>query len=138
MFLPSFIWEGDGRERVRGLLDFAREVERLGFNSIFITDHVVAAKHFYDVSWLDSLTALTFVAAVTERVRLGTSILILPLRNPVILAKQMATLEYLSRGSLHHRRRRGMVRARVRGGRHRTRASADGAATRSWTCCAAC
>lgn len=97
VFLPSFVWEGDGKERVRGLLDFAIEVERLGFDSIFLTDHVVAAKHFYDVSWLDSLTALTFVAAVTERVRLGTSILILPLRNPVLLAKQIATLEYLSR-----------------------------------------
>lgn len=97
VFLPSFIWEGDGPERVRGLLDFARQVERLGFDSIFITDHVIAAKHFYDVSWLDSLTTLTFVAAVTARVRLGTSILILPLRHPVILAKQIATLEYLSR-----------------------------------------
>lgn len=97
VFLPSYIWEGDGPERVRGLLDFARAVERLGFDSIFITDHVIAAKHFYDVSWLDSLTTLTFVAAVTERVRLGTSILILPLRHPVILAKQIATLEYLSR-----------------------------------------
>jgi probable F420-dependent oxidoreductase len=98
VFLPSYIWEGDGPERVQGLLEFAREVERLGFDSIFITDHVIAAKHFYDVSWLDSLTTLTFVAAVTERVRLGTSILILPLRHPVILAKQIATLEYLSRG----------------------------------------
>jgi alkanesulfonate monooxygenase len=97
VFLPSYIWEGDGQERVAGLLDFAREVERLGFDSIFITDHVIAAKHFYDVSWLDSLTTLTFVAAVTERVRLGTSILIAPLRHPVILAKQIATLEYLSR-----------------------------------------
>lgn len=96
VFLPSYIWEGDGAERVQGLLDFAREVERLGFDSIFITDHVIAAKHFYDVSWLDSLTTLTFVAAVTERVRLGTSILILPLRHPVILAKQISTLEYLS------------------------------------------
>ncbi|MEO8229141.1 MAG: TIGR03619 family F420-dependent LLM class oxidoreductase [Chloroflexota bacterium] len=96
VFLPSYIWAGDGQERVEGLLDFAREVERLGFDSIFITDHVIAAKHFYDVSWLDSLTTLTFVAAVTRRVRLGTSILILPLRHPVILAKQIATLEYLS------------------------------------------
>ncbi len=96
VFLPSYIWDGDDATRVQGLLDFAREVERLGFDSIFITDHVIAAKHFYDVSWLDSLTTLTFVAAVTERVRLGTSILILPLRHPVILAKQIATLEYLS------------------------------------------
>ena len=97
VFLPSYVWEGDGSARVQGLLDFAREVERLGFDSIFITDHVIAAKHFYDVSWLDPLTTLSFVAAVTERVRLGTSILILPLRHPVILAKQIATLEYLSR-----------------------------------------
>jgi probable F420-dependent oxidoreductase len=97
VFLPSYIWEGDGADRVRGLLDFAREVERLGFDSIFITDHVIAARHFYDVSWLDPLTTLTFVAAVTQRVRLGTSILILPLRHPVVLAKQIATLEYLSR-----------------------------------------
>ena len=96
VFLPSYIWPDDGAERVRGLLEFARTVEDLGFDSIFITDHVIAAKHFYDVSWLDSLTTLTFVAAVTERVRLGTSILILPLRHPVILAKQIATLEYLS------------------------------------------
>lgn len=96
VFLPSYIWEGDDATRVQGLLDFAREVERLGFDSIFITDHVIAAKHFYDVSWLDPLTTLTFVAAVTKRVRLGTSILILPLRHPVILAKQIATLEYLS------------------------------------------
>jgi probable F420-dependent oxidoreductase len=96
VFLPSFVWEGDDRRRVLGVLDFAREVERLGFDSIFITDHVIAAKHFYDVSWLEPLTTLAFVASATERVRLGTSILVLPLRNPVILAKQIATLEYLS------------------------------------------
>src|SRR5207245_57786 len=53
VFLPSYIWDGDGSSRVSGLLDFAREVERLGFDSIFITDHIIAAKHFYDVSWLD-------------------------------------------------------------------------------------
>ena len=97
VFLPSYTWPGDGLERVRGLLDFAREVERLDFDSIFITDHVVAARHFYDVSWLEPLTTLSFVAAVTERVRFGTSILILPLRNPVVLAKEIANLEYLSR-----------------------------------------
>jgi len=90
------VWEGGGRERVQVIQDFARRVEDLGFDSIFMTDHVIAAKHFYDVSWLDSLTSLTYVAAVTKRVRLGTSILVLPLRHPVILAKQIATLEYLS------------------------------------------
>lgn len=98
VFLPSYVWEGDGPERVQGIQDFARRAEDFGFDSIFITDHVIAAKHFYDVSWLDSLTTLTYVAAVTKRVRLGTSILVLPLRHPVMLAKQIATLEYLSSG----------------------------------------
>ena len=96
VFLPSFVWPKDGPERAHGIIEFAREVERLGFDSIFITDHLITAKRFYDVSWLDSLTTLSFIASVTKRVRLGTSILVLPLRNPVVLAKQIATLEYLS------------------------------------------
>ena len=96
VFLPSFVFDGDGHERARGLLDFARRVEDLGFDSIFITDHLMAARQFYRVSWLEPLTTLSFVAAVTRRVRLGTSVLILPLRNPVILAKEIANLAYLS------------------------------------------
>jgi probable F420-dependent oxidoreductase len=96
VFLPSFVWPGDGLDRVRGVIDFAREVESLGFDSIFITDHVIAAKDFYDVSWLEPLATLAFVASITQRVRLGTSILVLPMRHPVVLAKQVATLEYLS------------------------------------------
>lgn len=96
VFVPSFVWPGDGPERARGIKTFAQEVERLGFDSIFITDHVITARHFYNVGWLDSLTTLAFVASITERVRLGTSILIAPLRHPVVLAKQIATLEHLS------------------------------------------
>jgi alkanesulfonate monooxygenase len=96
VFLPSYVWDGDGADRARGVTDFARRVEHLGFDSLFITDHLLAAKRFYSVSWLEPLTTLALVAGVTERVRLGTSILILPLRNPVMLAKQLATLQFLS------------------------------------------
>ena len=96
VFLPSYIWEGDGPERSRGIREFARTVEDLGFDSLFITDHLLAAKQFYSVSWLEPISALSVVAGVTERVRLGTSIMILPLRNPVLLAKQLATLQFLS------------------------------------------
>lgn len=96
VFLPSYIWEGDGPERSRGIRHFARKVEDLGFDSIFITDHLLAAKRFYSVSWLEPVTALSVVAGATERVRLGTSIMILPLRNPVVLAKELATLQFLS------------------------------------------
>jgi probable F420-dependent oxidoreductase len=96
VFLPSYIWEGDGRERAGGIKAFARAVEELGFDSLFITDHLLAAKRFYSVSFLEPLSALAVAAGVTERVRLGTSILILPLRNPVMLAKELATLQFLS------------------------------------------
>jgi alkanesulfonate monooxygenase len=96
VFLPSYIWEGDGPERARGIKAFAREVEELGFDSLFITDHLLVGKRFYSVSFLEPLTALAVAAGVTERVRLGTSILIMPLRNPVILAKELATLQFLS------------------------------------------
>jgi probable F420-dependent oxidoreductase len=96
VFLPSYIWEGDGPERARGIKDFARTVEDLGFDSLFITDHLLAAKRFYSVSFLEPIAALAVAAGVTKRVRLGTSILIMPLRNPVILAKELATLQFLS------------------------------------------
>jgi probable F420-dependent oxidoreductase len=96
VFLPSYIWEGDGPERARGIKDFARTVEDLGFDSLFITDHLLAAKRFYSVSFLEPLASLAVAAGVTERVRLGTSILIMPLRNPVMLAKELATLQFLS------------------------------------------
>jgi probable F420-dependent oxidoreductase len=96
VFLPSYVWEGDGPERARGIKAFARQVEELGFDSLFITDHLLAAKRFYSVNWLEPLTTLAVAAGATERVRLGTSILIMPLRNPVILAKELATLQFLS------------------------------------------
>jgi probable F420-dependent oxidoreductase len=96
VFLPSYIWEGDGPERARGITEFARVVEDLGFDSLFVTDHLLAAKRFYSVSFLEPLTALAVAAGATQRVRLGTSILIMPLRHPVILAKELATLQFLS------------------------------------------
>jgi len=96
VFLPSYIWEGDGPERARGIKHFAQTVEDLGFDSIFITDHLLAAKRFYSASFLEPLSALAVAAGVTSRVRLGTSILIMPLRNPVLLAKELATMQFLS------------------------------------------
>lgn len=96
VFLPSFVWPGDGPERAQGIVDFAREVENTGFDSIFITDHLLAAGQFYSVSFLEPLTALSLVAGVTERVKLGTSVMVMPIREPVLLAKQLATMQFLS------------------------------------------
>jgi probable F420-dependent oxidoreductase len=96
VFLPSYVWEGDGVDRARGIKEFARAVEDMGFDSLFVTDHLIAAKRFYSVSFLEPLQALAVAAGATSRVRLGTSILIMPLRHPVMLAKELATLQFLS------------------------------------------
>ena len=98
VFLPTFLFPGTGPEHVAALRAFARRAEELGFDSLWVTDHIVTAHQFYAVSWLDSLTTLAHVAAITERVRLGTSVLILPVRQPVVLAKEIATLQHLSGG----------------------------------------
>lgn len=96
VFLPSFLFPTAREDEAERLRTFARRAEELGFDSLWITDHVVTAKRFYRVSWLDSLMTLSHVAAVTEEIQLGTSILIAPLRQPAVLAKEVATLQHLS------------------------------------------
>jgi probable F420-dependent oxidoreductase len=97
VFLPSFLTP-DARPGGHDVRDFARVAEDVGFDSVWITDHIITAHRFYRVSWLDSLMTLSHVAAITDRVKLGTSILILPVRTPAVLAKELATLHWLSGG----------------------------------------
>lgn len=97
MFLPSFIWDDDGAERAR-IVDFAREAESLGFGSLFATDHLLTARRLYSVSFLEPLTGLALAAGVTDRIMLGTSVVVVPIREPVLLAKQVATLHFISEG----------------------------------------
>jgi probable F420-dependent oxidoreductase len=81
--------------------------ERLGYDSLWAGEHVVVPSPRVDPSpmepgepILDPLVALAHVAAHTERVRLGTGVVILPQRNPLVLAKQVASLDVLSGGRL--------------------------------------
>ena len=74
---------------------FFRRSEELGFHSLWVIDRV-----FHNVNILEPLTLLTCAAAVTSRIRLGTSVLLFVMRNPVLVAKTTATLDYLSGGRL--------------------------------------
>ena len=81
----------------RTLVEHAIKAEELGYFSIWVWDHILlGSKNVFPVH--DSLTTLTAVAATTKRVRLGTGILVLSIRNPVVLSKQVATLDNLSEG----------------------------------------
>lgn len=72
----------------------------MGYGGIWLTDHVVGASEYahYGGSWLEILSTISYMASSTSRVRLGTGILVLPYRNPVLVAKMIATIDQLSGG----------------------------------------
>src|SRR5512132_3402138 len=95
------------------LVKLAHKAEALRYSSIFVTDHVVipmtnASAYPYSPTgkfatewtngYLEPLTLMSFLAGETSRVRLGTSVLVIPYRNPVVTAKMLATLDVMSGG----------------------------------------
>ncbi len=97
-FVPSYLLPGQDAVHGDQIRRFAVRAEELGFESLFITDHLLTASRFYRVSWTEPLMTLSHVAAVTSRVKLGTSVMVLPTHQPVVLAKEIATLQHLSGG----------------------------------------
>jgi len=93
-----------GIENAHALVDMASRADELGFDSVWVHDHVFNAGHVLDRiggrPYYEPMTFLSFVAARTRRVRLGTSVLVLPYHNPVRLAKAAATLDVLCGGRL--------------------------------------
>ena len=91
-----------GIEDAQALVGLACRAEELGFDSVWAHDHVFNVGHVFDriggKPYYEPLTLLSFVAARTSRVRLGTSVLVLPYHNPIRLAKTVATLDVLSAG----------------------------------------
>jgi probable F420-dependent oxidoreductase len=73
----------------------AREAEALGFDSLWVGDHIA-----FHVPLLESLSLISFLAGATERVLLGTGVYLLPLRHPTLAAKAAATADVLSGGRL--------------------------------------
>jgi probable F420-dependent oxidoreductase len=94
VILPNY-GEGSSPEGIRSV---AESAEELGFDSVWTTEHIVVGPEGVDPYGrvYDSLVTLGWIAGCTERIELGTSIVILPLHNPFRLAKEIATLQQLA------------------------------------------
>jgi probable F420-dependent oxidoreductase len=100
------------------LASIAKQGDRLGFYCMVMPDHILQPNHVNstypysltgdileagqsgDGEWPEQITTLAFLAAITERIRLVTSVMIIPYRNPILTAKMLATLDMLSKGRL--------------------------------------
>ena len=81
----------------------ARKAEALGFDAVFVNDHIIVDGSSRSAPWTntyDPLVALSFIAANTTRIGLGVSVLIMPYRNPIVSAKSLATIDRMSGGRL--------------------------------------
>ena len=85
------------------MLEVARRAEGRGLDSVWVTDHVIVpdqANVIYREHMLDPLAILPWLAGVTQRIALGTSVVILPYRSPIPVAKLLASVDVLSGGRL--------------------------------------
>ena len=73
--------------------DYVTEMENLDLDSLWFTDRIVSESFT-----LEPIVAMSYVSAVTEKLKFGTSVIALPLRNPTILSKEIATLDFISNG----------------------------------------
>jgi luciferase-like monooxygenase len=96
-WVPSYSWPDVGPEHVRRLTDTIRKCEEHGID-VWVIDHLLSAPGLYGTAWLEPLSVLSYAAALTSRVRLATGILVLPVRHPVLLAKEISTICHLSNG----------------------------------------
>jgi probable F420-dependent oxidoreductase len=86
-----------------GIIASAKKAEELGFDAIFVNDHIIVDGSPRSAPWTncyDPLVVLPFIAANTSRIRLGVSVLIVPYRNPIATAKMLATIDQMSGGRL--------------------------------------
>ena len=85
----------------QAIVETACKAEELGFDALFVNDHVIVDDTPRNELWrnvYDPLMVLSYVAARTSTIKLGTSVLIMPYRNPIVTAKMLATLDQMSGG----------------------------------------
>jgi probable F420-dependent oxidoreductase len=100
VFLPSYVFPGEPPPAAAALQSYARQAEELGFDSLWVFDHLLESPPSYKAAFLEPATTLAFAALATRRVTIGTGVLVLPLRDPVLTAKTFANIDLLSGGRL--------------------------------------
>jgi alkanesulfonate monooxygenase len=100
VFLPAYVVPGEAPPTAGFLQDFARRAEDVGFDGVWVFDHLFDAPPSYRVVFLEPVTTLALAIPATRRVTIGTGILVLPLRDPVVTAKTFANLDAASEGRL--------------------------------------
>lgn len=93
-------WD-EGSPTLKELGEFAQAAEKLGYTHIWHTDRFLPLAHpAYNTTFYDPLVTLSAILPYLRQARIGTSALVLPTKNPVLLSKQLATLDLLSGGRL--------------------------------------
>ena len=85
----------------KAIIETGCKAEELGYDALFVNDHVIVDDSPRSALWrnvYDPLMVLSYVAARTSKVMLGTSVLIMPYRNPIVTAKMFSTLDQMSEG----------------------------------------
>jgi len=77
---------------------FAAEAEKNGFDCLWVIDHLLTAEPIYSTTWLDPIVTLAYLAGQTQSIKLGTAVIVLPVRVPAVIAKEFASLDVLSGG----------------------------------------
>ena len=95
--LPTYRRLASGENIARA----AQTCESLGFDSVWVTDHIIVPSAHLDAfgpTFFEATSVMAYVAGITHRVEIGAAILIVPYRNPLLLAKMMSTIDQLSHG----------------------------------------
>ena len=96
--IRNFVGPGEVPD-VHTLYAYAQRAEELGYESLWAWDHILlGVEPSFPI--LDSITTLGAIAARTTRIKLGAGVLVLPLRNPVVAAKALGSLDVISGGRL--------------------------------------